>query len=222
MTSSSLLSETDLPAGRTLGVPSLADIDGDGTPDVVAGFALVDARARTNALPAPGAQRGPVDKVGVADTCVIAAVSGRSGKELWKQAAGSDGMPLQPAASDFGAAILRGKGRPFVGLGSSRWVGVDLETGRPLGQAIDFGFEPARPLQYADLDGDGDPEILATGARTGGGRFTLARLCTLDRRAPLADGGLGPLRAIRRQRGSLDALLAPLRRPGRGWTAPRS
>jgi hypothetical protein len=65
--------------------------------------------------------------VGVADICVIAAVSGRSGKVLWKQAAGSDGMPLEPAASDRGAAIVRGRGRPFVGLGSSHFVRVDLE-----------------------------------------------------------------------------------------------
>ena len=179
VTSSSLLSEKDLPAGRTLGVPSLADIDGDGLPDLVAGFALVDAPARVNALPARGAQGGLVDKVGVADTCVIAAVSGRSGKALWTQAAGSDGMPLEPAASDRGAAILRGKGRPFVGLGSSHWVRVDLKTGRPLGPPIDFGFEPTRPLQYADLDGDGDPEILATGERTGGGRFSLAAFAPL-------------------------------------------
>ncbi len=117
--------------------------------------------------------------MGVADTCVIAAVSGRSGKALWKQAAGSDGMPLEPAASDRGAAIVRGKGRPFVGLGNSHFVRVDLETGRPLGPPIDFGFEPVRPLQYADLDGDGDPEILATGAGTGSGRFSLAAFATL-------------------------------------------
>ena len=88
-------------------------------------------------------------------------------------------MPLEPAASDHGAAIVRGKGRPFVGLGNSHFVRVDLETGRPLGPPIDFGFEPVRPLQYADLDGDGDPEILATGAGTGSGRFSLAAFATL-------------------------------------------
>ncbi len=187
----SLPGDKELPAGRTLGVPYMADIDGDGTPDLVAGFALVDAstpadappargvRRGLNAPPARRAQRGLVDKVGVADTCVIAAVSGRSGKALWKQAAGSDGMPLEPAASDRGAAIVRGKGRPFVGLGNSHLVRVDLETGRPLGPPIDFGFEPVRPLQYADLDGDGDPEILATGAGTGSGRFSLAAFATL-------------------------------------------
>ena len=187
----SLPSDKELPAGRTLGVPYMADIDGDGTPDLVAGFALVDASTPANAPPARGAQRGLnapparraqrglVDKVGVADTCVIAAVSGRSGKALWKQAAGSDGMPLEPAASDRGAAIVRGKGRPFVGLGNSHFVRVDLETGRPLGPPIDFGFEPVRPLQYADLDGDGDPEILAMGAGTGRGRFSLAAFATL-------------------------------------------
>ena len=218
VTSSSLLSEKDLPAGRTLGVPSLADIDGDGLPDLVAGFALVDAPARVNALPARGAQGGLVDKVGVADTCVIAAVSGRSGKALWTQAAGSDGMPLEPAASDRGAAILRGKGRPLRGTGQLALGPCRFEDRPPpLGPPIDFGFEPTRPLQYADLDGDGDPEILATGERTGGGRFSLAAFAPLTGSA-LADARLGPLHLLRTQRGSLDSHLATARRPGRGWT----
>src|SRR5262249_38456445 len=160
----SLPSDKELPAGRTLGVPYMADIDGDGAPDLVAGFALVDAsrpadappargvRRGLNAPPARRAQRGLVDKVGVADTCVIAGVAADRGKALGKRAPGGDGRPWERGPSAAGGAVVRGRGRPFVGRGNSRFVRGDLETAPPLAPPINFGFEPVRPLQYADLD----------------------------------------------------------------------
>jgi hypothetical protein len=41
--------------------------------------------------------------------------------------------------------------------------GLESKAGGPKGRPIDMGFEPVRPLQYADLDGDGEPEVVALG-----------------------------------------------------------
>ena len=40
---------------------------------------------------------------------------------------------------------------------------LDPATGRPLGEPLEIGFVPIRDVQYADLDGDGEPEMLALG-----------------------------------------------------------
>ncbi len=48
-------------------------------------------------------------------------------------------------------------------IDGAQWVGLDPATGQPKGQPIDLGFLPVRPVQGADLDGDGEPEILAVG-----------------------------------------------------------
>jgi hypothetical protein len=45
-------------------------------------------------------------------------------------------------------------------------AGVEPKTRRPQGQAINLGFEPIRPVQHADLDGDGEPDVLAVGLGT--------------------------------------------------------
>jgi predicted Ser/Thr protein kinase len=150
-------------AGRILATPSVTDIDGDGTADVMAAFALYDESRCSDNTPEVPPGRTRLDMLGEADKCVVAAVSGRSGQSLWRQDLGAEGMPLQRANSDGGATILRGRQGALLGVGSSRWVGLDLATGRPRAPAIDLGFVPMRPLQYADLDGDGGAEVLALG-----------------------------------------------------------
>jgi tRNA A-37 threonylcarbamoyl transferase component Bud32/outer membrane protein assembly factor BamB len=169
-----LPAKLDLPIGRTLGVPSSADIDGDGTADLVAAFAVLDAPRRALVVSAHGAQPGLVDMLGMADQCVVTALSGRTGKVLWCRPLGSEGMPLHPVSSDRGPTIFRFKGKPAVGVGSSRWVCLDLATGGSLGAAIDFGFVPVRPVQYADSNGDGETELLALGNGTGAGYLSLS------------------------------------------------
>ncbi len=51
----------------------------------------------------------------------------------------------------------------FVDGARGSWIGFNPANGQPRGQPIDLGFVPVRPVQHADLDGDGEPEILALG-----------------------------------------------------------
>jgi hypothetical protein len=84
-----------------------------------------------------------------------------------------------------------------------QWVGLDARTGRLLARPIDFGFTPLRQVQYADLDGGGEPEILALGSGAKAGQETLAALsCRSGRQKwtaavnasfePLSNLGSGP------------------------------
>ena len=65
-------------------------------------------------------------------------------------------------AFDHGINYVSQPKRPFVAVvDGSKWIGLDPATGRLRGPAIDLGFTPVRPIQYADLDGDGATEVLA-------------------------------------------------------------
>src|SRR5262249_10566258 len=62
-------------------------------------------------------------------------------------------------------------------LVGSTWIALDPATGRPSIGPIDLGFEPAGDeVQYADFDGDGEPEILAVGPGPGGKGQSLTAL----------------------------------------------
>ncbi len=125
--------------GETLGVPAVADVDGDGTPDLIATFA-----AKGNVW--------------------IEAVSGKTGKSLWKTP-----IELQWFAngthSHCGAPqIVQLDGRAVViCVAGTRLVGLDLNTGKPLWKAVDLGLEAIVRPQVADLDHDGQPDLLLVG-----------------------------------------------------------
>ena len=70
----------------------------------------------------------------------------------------------QPALGQAGDARAGPAGRRSWRSSTARagWASTRRPAGRDAGP-IDLGFEPVRPLQYADLDGDGEPEILALG-----------------------------------------------------------
>jgi hypothetical protein len=60
------------------------------------------------------------------------------------------------------------EGRPLAGDRPKaprevKRVGLDPTTGRPEGPPGVFGFVPVREIQYADLDGVGEPDVLALG-----------------------------------------------------------
>ena len=76
---------------------------------------------------------------------------------------------LLPEPLSQGPTPLHGREGTVVGvLHGSTWMGLDAATSRPKAGPIDIGFEPGCPLQYADLDGDGEPEIVALGPGVGG------------------------------------------------------
>ena len=41
------------------------------------------------------------------------------------------------------------------------WIGLDPVTGKRKAGHIELGFAPVRPVQYGELDGDGEPDLLA-------------------------------------------------------------
>ena len=70
-------------------------------------------------------------------------------------------MNSYPAWTHTATAVAGRTSTVVAYLDGTHWLQLDPATGRPRGQPLDLGFLPARPLQYADLDSDGEPEILA-------------------------------------------------------------
>jgi hypothetical protein len=120
----------------------VADVDGDGVPDFIA---IMDTPSR-----------GPS----------LEAVSGRSGKLLWRYPLA---VPLDDPWKVVGfnphrewqPEVVRVKGRSLVVLiVGGKLFGVDLKTGKSAWPPHELGFAPPRPPVVADLDGDGEPELL--------------------------------------------------------------
>src|SRR5262249_2899029 len=66
------------------------------------------------------------------------------------------------------AVVVRGRDGPLLGVLSSpaapgALCTLDLATGAPLRAPIALGFVPVRPVDVADLDGDGADELVALG-----------------------------------------------------------
>ena len=67
------------------------------------------------------------------------------------------------------AVVVQGREtRLVVYVDGSQWIGLDPQTGKPKVGPIELGVDPVVPVQHADLDGDGEPEILALGPEPGG------------------------------------------------------
>ncbi len=154
--------------GRVLGSASSRDIDGDGIADLIAAFVLLDD------LPPRVFPRGRKAQPTVVEwdgsthrgRRVIVAVSGRSGKAVWSYPIDRQTTTSLFDPFDHGAIVIDGrKGATvaFVDGAAGMWIGLNLANGLPLGKPIDLGFVPVRPVQHADLDDDGEPEILALG-----------------------------------------------------------
>jgi hypothetical protein len=150
--------------GRILGAPSHGDIDGDGVPDLVAAFAVFDDRWSGVRPPGPAAHLDPWQSAHAGRRAIVA-VSGRSGRELWREPIDRKTTTIAPDHFDSGATLLHDpRGSTIAFVDGSRWIGLNPATGRPRGQPIDLRFVPARPVQYADLDGDGAMDVLAVNA----------------------------------------------------------
>ena len=159
--------------------PAVADLDRDGTPDLVATMLFfelpTEIERRSPSPPAFRVQAAPNRRA--LGRRVIQAVSGRSGRGLWSH-------PIEPTfttpshpAWSGPATMVPGRDLAIVAyLDGPRWVGLEPATGKPRGRPIDLGFMPVRPVQYADLDGDGEPEILAMGPGLTGKDQTLAAI----------------------------------------------
>jgi outer membrane protein assembly factor BamB len=133
----------------TAGEPAMADFDRDGAPDLIATWILSDSSDKQKRM--------------------LVAISGRSGIRLWTYPI--DETPIHVPASNLerGAVLVKGReSRLVVYVDGSEWIGLDPATGKRRIEPIDLGFDPVVPVQHADLDGDGEPEILALGQVPGG------------------------------------------------------
>jgi PQQ-like domain len=155
------------------GEPAISDVDRDGTPDVVA----------TVLLPAPdeekprGADEAVNARTGSELTFfrrVLVAISGRSGRQLWINAA-DRAVAVAPGEQWRQlATLVQGKRlQQLWVVDETKWISLDPTNGRAQGAAIELDFVPDRPIQHADLDHDGEPEILATGPSDSGTGRTL-------------------------------------------------
>ena len=150
-----------------MGEPAAADVDGDGTVDVIAVFASFDDPHAIAARPddPTGAASTIMPPASTAGRRVATAVSGRSGKWLWNHLLDRKSRDrVHERLSDRGPTVLSNRaGKTMTIVSGSQWVALDAATGRPRVGPTDLGFEPIRPVQYADLDGDGTVEMLALG-----------------------------------------------------------
>ncbi len=170
--------------GNLLGSPATVDCDRDGTLDVIATVVFrqsQDEKARKMAEKQSGATTPNQPTL---YRRVVVAVSGRSGRFLWSYAADAGFTALSWREWKQPATVVQGRKSTMVAVpADAHWTGLDPTTGRPRFGPIDLGFAPLRPLQYADLDGDGEPEILALGPGRGGSEQTLtAFACTTGRK----------------------------------------
>ncbi len=174
--------------GRVIGSPILVQADDDGVLDLLALFFVFDDS--TGSALSFGVDRSVThfekDQPG---RRVIAAVSGRTGRALWSRTLDAttksrpwlwdrlnrwSGTPSPFDAFDSEVVVVpERRGSIVAQVVGSQWTELDPVTGKPHGRTIDFGFMPARPVQHADLDGDGSPEVLALGLPPKGNSITL-------------------------------------------------
>ncbi len=149
-------------AGETLGVPAVADVDGDGTADFIATFAAkgnVWDEALSDKTLVHYVQAGATRLGGV----WIEAVSGKTGKSLWRFPL-EDKWVRDATRPHFAPQVAQLNGRPTViCVAGTRLVGLDVKTGKSLWPAVDLGMYPIVRPQVADLDHDGQPDVLLVG-----------------------------------------------------------
>jgi outer membrane protein assembly factor BamB/predicted Ser/Thr protein kinase len=151
-----------LHTGQIMGAPAVADVNGDGTADLIAEFVIVDDPEVLMRRPREPTSRNQGAEPVLAGRRMVAAVSGRSGKPLWSYPIDPKPTDLPSATFDHGVTyVFQSKGPVVAVIDGSKWIGLDPATGRLLGPSINLGFTPVQPIQHADLDGDGLAEILA-------------------------------------------------------------
>jgi hypothetical protein len=141
----------------------MADVDRDGTPDVVAMIVFPESPAESTRRLREAGDASPVNEE-VLFKRVAVALSGQSGSRLWSHPIDQDWSTF-PAEPERRISILpRGRAKPLIAfLDGTQWSGLDPATGQVQARPTELGLVPVRPLQYGDLDGDGEPEILALG-----------------------------------------------------------
>ena len=157
---------------RNAGAPAIVDLDQDGAPDVVATF---------------------LDYGSSNDWFIVSAISGRTGHRLWTHPSDTAMLDRSRMARDRPAVLVHGRRSTFIAfVHGTEWLGLDPQSGRVQAGPIELGFVPVRPVQHADLDGDGEPEVIALGPRPTGTQRTLRAFSIRNRHelwSQTVDGG---------------------------------
>jgi tRNA A-37 threonylcarbamoyl transferase component Bud32/outer membrane protein assembly factor BamB len=159
------------------GQPLLAEIDGDKTPDLIATMIFYESAAETAARVNMSARTGGPSNGSAHGRRVILTISGQTGRLLWSYPVEKTFSSLSGDSWSHMATLVHGVRSSVVGIiDDTTWIGLDARTGRPIAGPHDIGFTPFRQVQHADLDGDGEPEILALGPGLKPGQHTMAAL----------------------------------------------
>jgi hypothetical protein len=164
-------------AAFIVGTPAVTDLDGDGTSDLVAAIVFFELPTETEqrSPSPPGAQAPGFRNQPALARRVIQAISGRTGRKLWSEPIDRTFTTFSHPAWTRPATVVSGRKPAMVTyVDGAQWMSLDPATGKPRGNPIDLGFVPVGPVQYADLDGDGQPEIVAMGPGQAGNPQTLA------------------------------------------------
>ncbi len=152
------------------GKAALVDVDHDGALDIVATILFAESAAE-NKRRLDATELAPNESPQFFFRRVVMAISGRSGTRLWSYAIDKEfTLPRDEIRQAKPPAELVQAGRTslIAVLDDEKWLGLDPSTGRVKAGPIDLGFAPIRPVPHADLDGDGEPEVLTLGSDSAG------------------------------------------------------
>ena len=156
--------DPDQRQAQLIGMPALFDCDRDGTLDLIATLVFDESRREVNKRSGRGNSGAVASNRDALSRRVVMAVSGRTGRWIWTHAVDKDFTHVNPYGRYRAATLVRGPRPATVAmLDDSSLLTLDAATGRPVGQPLAIGFVPVRAVQHADLDADGEPEVLALG-----------------------------------------------------------
>jgi outer membrane protein assembly factor BamB len=158
---------TSLAVAATMGEPVAADVDGDGTPDVI-------LAGRVNEM--SWEHRETKEKANATGGTWVEALSGKTGRPLWRTWLEEDADP-QTGPRAFGSHLLQLDGRPALAVLAGRSAGAfDVATGKIVRGPFRLDFDPVgvpkvrpgkNPLFLVGRQREGGDELVAFSALDG-------------------------------------------------------